>query len=270
MERLLGNRYKIEGKLGAGGMAIVYKAQDTQLERTVAVKVLRKQFVNDEEFVENFRQEAQSVARLSHPNIVSFYDVGHDGDVNYIIMEYIEGKTLKQVVRENGSFPLPEAINIIDQVAEALNHAHAKDIVHRDIKPQNIMVTPNNQAKVTDFGLAGAAMSAAPARIGEVVGSVYYLSPEQARGDLVTEQSDIYSLGIILYELMTGQLPYVGDSPVSIIRKHLRETPPLPGQLGKNSALDIVIARAMAKSAKDRYRDVKELQTHLALVHPQA
>jgi hypothetical protein len=181
-------------------------------------------------------------------------------------MEYIQGQTLKNVVRGNGPLQPRDAIDIMVQVGKALGHAHANNIVHRDVKPQNIMVTPEGHVKVTDFGLAGAIMSAVPAYTGEIVGSLYYLSPEQARGEPVTEQGDIYSLGIILYELMTGQLPYTGDTPADIILKHLRETPPLPGQLGKNSALDSVIAQAMAKSTDDRYRNVKELLDDLARI----
>ncbi|MCL1918172.1 MAG: Stk1 family PASTA domain-containing Ser/Thr kinase [Peptococcaceae bacterium] len=266
MERLLGDRYKIEGKLGSGGMALVYKAKDTLLERSVAIKVLREQFVSDEAFVKRFRREAQSAASLSHSNIVSIYDVGRDGDIDYIVMEYIQGKTLKDIVRENGPLQLMDAINIVYQVGEALRHAHANDIVHRDIKPQNIMVTPDGRAKVTDFGIARAATSATLTHTGDIIGSVHYLSPEQARGAIVTEQSDIYSLGIIIYELITGQLPYDGDTPISIALKHLQETPQLPGQLGQGNELDGVIARAMAKSTDDRYRNAKELLDDLARV----
>jgi serine/threonine-protein kinase len=266
MERLLGDRYKIEGKLGSGGMALVYKAKDTLLERSVAIKVLREQFVSDEAFVKRFRREAQSAASLSHSNIVSIYDVGRDGDIDYIVMEYIQGKTLKDIVRENGPLQLMDAINIVYQVGEALRHAHANNIVHRDIKPQNILVTPDGRAKVADFGIARAVTSATLTHTGDIIGSVHYLSPEQARGALVTEQSDIYSLGIILYELITGQLPYDGDTPISIALKHLQEMPQMPGQLGQGSELDGVIARAMAKSTEDRYRNAKELLDDLTRV----
>ncbi|MDR2736391.1 MAG: Stk1 family PASTA domain-containing Ser/Thr kinase, partial [Gracilibacteraceae bacterium] len=266
MERLLGDRYKIEGKIGAGGMAIVYRAKDTLLERTVAIKVLREQFVTDEAFVKRFRREAQAAASLSHPNIVSIYDVGRDGDIDYIVMEYIHGQTLKDIIRSSGPLETLDAVNLVYQVGEALRHAHANNIIHRDIKPQNILVTSDGRAKVTDFGIARAVTSATLTHTGDIIGSVHYLSPEQARGALVTEQSDIYSLGIILYELITGQLPYDGDTPISIALKHLQEIPQMPGQLGNSEELDGVILRAIAKSTNDRYLNAKEFLDDLSRV----
>ncbi|MCL1790554.1 MAG: Stk1 family PASTA domain-containing Ser/Thr kinase [Peptococcaceae bacterium] len=265
-ERLLGDRYKVEGKIGAGGMAIVYRAKDTLLERTVAIKVLREQFVTDEAFVKRFRREAQAAASLSHPNIVSIYDVGRDGDIDYIVMEYIHGQTLKDIIRSNGPLETLDAVNLVYQVGEALRHAHANNIIHRDIKPQNILVTSDGRAKVTDFGIARAVTSATLTHTGDIIGSVHYLSPEQARGALVTEQSDIYSLGIILYELITGQLPYDGDTPISIALKHLQEIPQMPGQLGNSEELDGVILRAIAKSTNDRYLNAKEFLDDLSRV----
>jgi serine/threonine-protein kinase len=266
MERLLGDRYKVEGKIGAGGMAIVYRAKDTLLERTVAIKVLREQFVSDEAFVKRFRREAQSAAGLSHPNIVSIFDVGRDGDIDYIVMEYIQGQTLKDIIRSKGTLQLMDAVNITYQVGEALRHAHANNIVHRDIKPQNILITPDGRAKVTDFGIARAVTSATLTHTGDIIGSVHYLSPEQARGALVTEQSDIYSLGIILYEMTTGNLPYDGDTPISIALKHLQEIPQMPSQLGRGSELDGVILRCIAKSTNDRYLNARELLEDLTRI----
>ena len=266
MEKLLGSRYQIEGKIGAGGMAIVYRARDTLLERTVAVKVLREQFATDEAFVKRFRREAQAAASLSHPNIVSIYDVGRDSDIDYIVMEYVDGQTLKEIIQSCGPLPIQEAIALVGQVGEALSHAHAHRIIHRDIKPQNILVTADGRAKVTDFGIARAVTSATLTHTGDIIGSVHYLSPEQARGAMVTERSDIYSLGIILYELVTGQLPYDGDTPITIALKHLQEIPQLPGQMGGAGELDGVILRAIAKTSDERYPHVKEFLSDLAKI----
>ncbi|ADY56622.1 serine/threonine protein kinase with PASTA sensor(s) [Syntrophobotulus glycolicus DSM 8271] len=261
MENILGNRYKIEEKIGSGGMAIVYKAKDTLLNRPVAVKILREQFVSDEGFVRRFRREAQSAASLSHPNIVSIYDVGKENDNDYIVMEYVHGRTLKDMIRERGPLPVSEALFIIRQIGEALAHAHANEIIHRDIKPQNILVTPEGRIKVTDFGIARAVSAATLTHTGDIVGSVHYLSPEQAKGDQTTAQSDIYSLGIILYELVTGRVPYDGDTPITVALKHIQDIPELPGKLvsGISKQLDDIIMKAIAKNTNDRYKDIQEL-----------
>jgi len=263
--RMYGGRYEIEEKIGAGGMAIVYKARDTLLNRTVAIKVLREQFVSDEGFIRRFRREAQSAASLSHHNIVSIYDVGKDGEADYIVMEYVKGYTLKEIIRKQAPFSPERAIYIVRQIAEALAHAHANNIIHRDIKPQNILVTMDGRAKVTDFGIARAASSATLTHTGDIVGSVHYLSPEQAKGAQTNEQSDIYSLGIILFELITGKVPYDGDTPITIALKHIQEEAQVPSTVltGISTELDGVIMKALAKSVQDRYKSADEFLNDL-------
>jgi len=262
---MYGGRYEIEEKIGAGGMAIVYKARDTLLNRTVAIKVLREQFVSDEGFIRRFRREAQSAASLSHHNIVSIYDVGKDGEADYIVMEYVKGYTLKEIIRKQAPFSPERAIYIVRQIAEALAHAHANNIIHRDIKPQNILVTMDGRAKVTDFGIARAASSATLTHTGDIVGSVHYLSPEQAKGAQTNEQSDIYSLGIILFELITGKVPYDGDTPITIALKHIQEEAQVPSTVltGISTELDGVIMKALAKSVQDRYKSADEFLNDL-------
>ncbi|MGI5900902.1 MAG: Stk1 family PASTA domain-containing Ser/Thr kinase [Desulfitobacteriia bacterium] len=261
MSKIYGGRYEIVDKIGAGGMAIVYKAKDILLNRIVAVKVLREQFTSDEGFVRRFRREAQSAASLSHHNIVSIFDVGKDGDEEYIVMEYVKGQTLKDIIREQAPLNSDEALNIVRQIAEALAHAHANHIVHRDIKPQNILITDDGRIKVTDFGIARAASSATLTHTGDIVGSVHYLSPEQAKGTPINEQSDIYSLGIILYEMVTGKVPFDGDTPITIALKHVQEEITAPGEMGVEIApeIEIIIRKALAKSTEERYKNALEL-----------
>ena len=202
-------RYEIIEKIGGGGMALVYKAKCKLLNRYVAIKVLRDEFINDEEFIKKFRRESQAAASLSHPNIVNIYDVGVDEvkehQIHYIVMEYIKGKTLKEIIVEKGKLSLDETINYSIQIAEALEHAHKNHIVHRDIKPHNIMITEDGRAKVMDFGIARAATSSTVTNTSNVIGSVHYFSPEQARGGYTDEKSDIYSLGVVMYEMITGK-----------------------------------------------------------------
>ncbi|MGI6449895.1 MAG: Stk1 family PASTA domain-containing Ser/Thr kinase [Desulfitobacteriia bacterium] len=261
MGRMYGGRYEIEEKIGAGGMAIVYKARDTLLNRTVAIKVLREQFASDEGFIRRFRREAQSAASLSHQNIVSIYDVGKDGQEEYIVMEYVKGQTLKDIIRNQGPLPFEQTILLVRQIGEALAHAHANHIVHRDIKPQNIIVTNDGRVKVTDFGIARAASAATLTHTGDIVGSVHYLSPEQAKGAPTTEQSDLYSLGIILYELITGKVPYDGDTPITIALRHIQEEPEPPGNIvpGIPDELNVITMKALAKSVEERYKSASEL-----------
>ncbi|NLI91375.1 MAG: Stk1 family PASTA domain-containing Ser/Thr kinase [Peptococcaceae bacterium] len=260
MDRMYGGRYQIEEKIGAGGMAIVYKAKDTLLNRTVAIKVLREQFASDDGFIRRFRREAQSAASLSHQNIVSIYDVGKDGQEDYIVMECVRGMTLKDMIRNQAPFSPEKAIHIAYQIGEALAHAHANHIIHRDIKPQNILITLDGKVKVTDFGIARAASASTLTHTGDIVGSVHYLSPEQAKGAQTNEQSDIYSLGIILYEMITGKLPYDGDTPITIALKHIQEEAEQPGKIvsGVSSELNTVIMKALAKSVDDRYKTANE------------
>ena len=220
---VLSGRYEILEKIGSGGMAVVYRGRDRKLDRYVTVKVLREEFVGDEEFIERFRSEACSVARLSHPNIVRAYDVGEDGDIKYIVNEYIHGDTLKKAIKEKAPFDSRSTINVAIQIASALSQAHKAHIVHRDIKPQNILVGTDGVVKVTDFGIARAATASTMTTTANAAGSVHYFSPEQARGGYVDEKSDIYSLGITMYEMVTGRLPYEGENTVAIALAHLED-----------------------------------------------
>ena len=261
MSKIFGGRYEVLERLGAGGMAIVYKAKDLLLNRVVTIKVLREQFVTDEDFIRRFRREAQSAASLSHPNIVSVYDVGKDGDTEYIVMEYVEGRNLKEIIREYAPLSTDQSINLGRQITEAIQNAHEHHIIHRDIKPHNILVTTDGHAKVTDFGIARAVSSATVTHTGDIVGSVHYLSPEQAKGLPSNEQSDIYSLGIVLYELITGKVPYDGETPIAIALKHLQEQPVLPSKINPriDKEFEAVIMRAIAKSPEKRYLSAKDL-----------
>lgn len=266
--KLLGNRYEIITKIGAGGMANVYQARCTILNRIVTVKILREELAEDKDFVRRFQMEAQAVASLSHPNIVSIYDVGEEDGLPYLVMEYVEGTNLKEMIRRRGALPPSEAISIGIQVCAALEHAHSKGIIHRDIKPHNILVTPGGRVKVTDFGLARVLSipCATVTQSGTVMGSVHYFSPEQARGEEATPQSDIYSLGVVLYEAVSGKVPFQGDNPVSIALKHIQDDP--PGLRNVNPAipeeLEKIIFRAMSKSPARRFQSAREMQKALA------
>lgn len=251
----------MEARIGGGGMAIVYKAKDLILNRQVAVKVLRSQFGTDEDFVNRFRREAQAVASLSHPNVVGVYDVGQDGDTHYMVMEYVEGSTLKEMIVQRGALPVEEAVRIAQQICDALDHAHQNQIIHRDIKPHNILIGKNGRVKVTDFGIARAVTSTTITHTNAMLGSVHYFSPEQARGGVTGEKSDIYSLGIVLYEMVTGELPFSGDSPISVALKHLQEPLPEPRQIrpGIPQSVENVILKALAKDPFLRYASAREM-----------
>lgn len=267
---VLGNRYEIISQLGGGGMALVYKARDTLLNRPVTVKVLRSEYTGDEEFVSRFRREAQAVAKLSHPNIVSVYDVGQERDTHFIVMEYIEGRNLKQIIKENIKLPINQAIEIASQICAGLQDAHEHGIVHRDIKPHNILVTDNGRVKVTDFGIAQMMSSITVTDSGTIIGSVHYFSPEQAKGGATGAKSDIYSVGVVLYEMVTGKVPFEGETPIAVALKHIQDSPLTPGKLNPQVSpeLERVIMRAMEKdvtmrymSAGDMARDLRRLIT---------
>ncbi|MBI2955048.1 MAG: Stk1 family PASTA domain-containing Ser/Thr kinase [Chloroflexi bacterium] len=262
---VLNNRYRILGLVGEGGMAKVYKAEDRLLERAVAVKVLREQYASDEAFVERFRQEARSAAGLAHPNIVSVYDVGIDGTWNYIVMEYVEGPSLKELILQGAPFTNARAVDIGLQILSALSFAHQKGLVHRDVKPQNILIAADGAAKVTDFGIARAATGTQLTETGVVLGTVHYFSPEQARGEIATPASDLYSVGIILYEMLTGRLPFQGDSTLGIALKHVQEQPTSPRTINPRipPSIESIIVKAMAKEPADRYQSADVMKNTL-------
>lgn len=257
----LGGRYEILTRIGGGGMALVYKAHDVLLNRNVAVKVLRQQFVHDEEFIRRFRREAQSAAALSHPNVVSIYDVGQEEDTHYIVMEYIEGHNLNEIIQERAPLQAEEAVRIAMQIADALEHAHQNHIIHRDIKPHNILIGKNGRVKVTDFGIARAVTSSTITQTGSVVGSVHYFSPEHAKGVTAGEKSDIYSLGIVLYQMVTGQLPFLGESPISVALKHLQDNFEEPRKVNPHipQSVENIILRSMRKNPSERYASAREM-----------
>ena len=261
----INDRYEIIKSIGEGGMANVYLAYDTILDRNVAIKVLRGDLANDEKFVRRFQREALSASSLSHPNIVAMYDVGEDNGLYYIVMEYVEGKTLKQLLKKRGSLTLSEAIDIMLQLTDGMAHAHDSYIVHRDLKPQNIMIQDDGQIKITDFGIAMALNSTQLTQTNSVMGSVHYLPPEQAAGKGTTIKSDIYSMGIIFYELLTGELPFKGDSAVEIALKQMKE--PLPDVHKLNNdipqSIENIILKSTAKNPKNRYDDAKSMHNDL-------
>lgn len=267
--RILGNRYEIIEKVGNGGMATVYKATDLLLKRYVAVKVLREEFTTDEEFIKRFETEAQSAARLVHPNIVSIFDVGVDNGIYYIVMELIQGKTLKQlIVEEKGPLPWKWSVDVAIQIASALEIAHRNNIIHRDIKPHNIIITEDGIAKVTDFGIAKAVSNSTITAFGKTIGSVHYFSPEHARGGYTDAKSDLYSLGVVLYEMVTGRVPFDADTPVSVALKHMQEEPVPPIELNNNIpvSLNKIILKALKKDVMYRYQTSTELLTDLRMI----
>ena len=259
---VLGNRYEILRKIGDGGMAFVYQARDKLLNRIVAVKVLRPEFVDDQEFLVKFKREAEAVASLSHPNIVNVYDVGEDGKVHYIVMEYVDGQNLKEIIQDEGSLEEYTALDIAKQIARALSAAHRNGIIHRDIKPHNILISKDGrQVKVADFGIAKAVSSSTMTNMGSVIGSVHYISPEQAKGKHLTSNADLYSLGIVLYEMIIGRVPFSGDSPISIALKHINEDIAFTDQDKINipNSVRTIISKLTQKEPANRYQTAEEL-----------
>ncbi len=226
--QLLDGRYQIERLLGDGGMARVYLGRDLRLNRPVAIKIPHSHLMTDPDFLARFRHEAHAAAMVSHPNLVDVYDVGQDGDQHYIVMEYVAGSTLKQLINREAPFAIPRAVRIGEQIARGLHAAHRAGLIHRDIKPQNIIVTDDGQVRITDFGVAKSHLSTAMTETGITLGTVDYIAPEQAQGRPATPQSDIYALGVVLYEMLTGRLPFTGDTPVAVAMKHISEPPPPP------------------------------------------
>ena len=265
--RVIGNRYEIIEKIGEGGMATVYKAKCNILKRYVAVKVLRDEFTTDEEFIKRFNTEAQAAASLTHPNIVSIYDVGHEENIYYIVMELVQGKTLKEIINEDGALPWKWALNVSIQVASALEMAHKNNIVHRDIKPHNIIITEDGIAKVTDFGIAKAVSNSTITAFGTTIGSVHYFSPEHARGGYTDAKSDLYSLGVVMYEMLTGRVPFDADTPVSIALKHMQEKPIEPIKLNPTIpyAVNKIIMKAREKEPNGRYQTATEMLKDLSM-----
>ena len=271
--KLLGGRYEIIEKIGNGGMATVYRATDKVLKRDVAVKILRDEFTTDEEFIKRFEVEAQSAARLTHPNIVSIYDVGVEDNFNYIVMELIRGKTLKEIIlEEKGPLPWKWSVNVAIQIASALETAHRNNIIHRDIKPHNIIITEDGIAKVTDFGIAKAVSNSTITAFGTTIGSVHYFSPEHARGGFTDAKSDLYSLGVVLYEMVTGKVPFDADTPVSVALKHMQEKPQEPIEVNPNvpMAVNKIIMKALQKDTNLRYQTATDMLDDLrkALKNP--
>ena len=264
--KTIANRFEIISKTGVGGMATVYVAKDKVLNRDVAVKVLKDEFTTDEEFVKRFNSEALSAASLTHPNIVSIYDVGNEDGIYYIVMELVRGKTLKQIITEEGALPWKWSVNIAMQIASALETAHKNNIVHRDIKPHNIIITEDGVAKVTDFGIAKAVSNSTITAFGTTIGSVHYFSPEQAKGGYTDAKSDIYSLGVVMYEMLTGKVPFDADTSVSVALKHMQEQPIPPMEINENipKAVNDIILKAMEKEPMARYQTATTMLKDLA------
>ena len=262
MSNILGNRYQLLRKVGDGGMAFVYEAKDKSLNRIVAVKVLRPEFGDDEDFLKKFRREAEAIASVSHPNIVSIYDVGEDRNVNYIVMEFIDGKNLKDIIRSEGILDEYTALEITKQIAKALSLAHRKGIIHRDIKPHNILISNEGRiVKVADFGIAKAVSNSTMTNVGNIIGSVHYFSPEQAKGRSVTSNTDLYSLGIVLFEMLTGRLPFRGDSPISIALQHINDDIEFTDEEKTRipQSVRTIIRKLTEKSVENRYQNADEV-----------
>src|SRR6056297_744328 len=258
--KVLNDRYKIIKKLGKGGMAIVYEAEDLILDRKVAIKMLRSEHVSDKSFIKKFHHEAKAVARLSHSNIVSIFDIGQDEELHYLVMEDIVGENLKDIIEKKGQLALTEALDITNQILSALRTAHNNDIIHCDIKPHNILITPDKKVKVTDFGIAKA-VSATTTMTDTIMGSANYFSPEQAKGGEIMAHSDLYSVGVVLYEMVTGEVPFKADSPISVALKHINEKPIKPTEINANinDKLENLIMKALSKDPEKRFSNAEEM-----------
>jgi beta-lactam-binding protein with PASTA domain/predicted Ser/Thr protein kinase len=263
---MLGGRYRVEARIGSGGMGEVYRGVDTVLDRTVAIKILLPQFARDANFVDRFRREAQAAARINHPNIVGIYDTGSDGETQFIVMEFIEGRTLADFMASGGRFTAVRAVEVAEKICDALAFAHAAGVIHRDIKPANVMVTRKGEVKVMDFGIARIVVGPQTApQTSAVLGTAAYISPEQAQGQRVDGRSDIYSLGVVLYEMLAGRPPFTGDSPVAVAYKQVNESPTLPSLANADVSplLDAVLMRALAKNPANRYQTAEEFRADL-------
>ncbi|MBN2303955.1 MAG: serine/threonine protein kinase [Anaerolineae bacterium] len=261
-DTLLNGRYRLVAQQGSGGMAVIYKATDLALGRTVAVKILRPSLTSDPEFLKRFRQEARNVANLSHPNIVTVHDVGQDGGTHYIVMEFIDGEDLKRLIRASAPFTIDRALSIATKICAGVGYAHRAGLVHADVKPQNVLVTESDKVKVTDFGIAQALSATQPRERQKVVwGSPHYFSPEQAQGEPPTPASDVYAIGIVLFELLTGRLPFVGTEQQELALAHIHETPPAASDLNPNVPvhLDRILQKVLSKEPASRYRTADQL-----------
>jgi len=260
--KLLNDRYKIKEKRGSGGMALVYEAQDILLDRKVAIKMLRPEFVSDEDFINKFRHEAKAVARITHPNVVSIYDIVESEDSLYLVMEYIEGKDLKSLIKDRGQLSVVEALDIANQVTAGVEVAHENNIIHCDIKPHNILITDNNQVKVTDFGIARAVSSSTMTITDTIMGSAHYFSPEQAQGKEINTYSDIYSIGVVLYEMISGQVPFKGESPISVALKHIQKEPKELNELMPSIPAEVnnLVMKTLTKDPKNRHESATQLR----------
>ncbi len=264
-KRILANRYELIDKIGTGGMAVVYRAYDTSLDRTVAIKLLRDEYADDPEFARRFQKEAQAVARLSHQNIVNIYDYGESDGVAYLVMEYVEGRTLKEIIAHNGPLPIGLMIDYSIQLCYGMAQAHDHDIVHKDIKPHNVMIDQNHIVKITDFGIAQAMNNLTITHNKGILGSAHYFSPEQARGDMVDFETDIYSLGIVMYEMLTGKVPFTGENPVTVALKHMQDKPQSLTKQRPDIPMELerIIFKALEKKPSYRFKSMQEMATAL-------
>lgn len=267
-KRILANRYELIQKIGSGGMAVVYQAYDTSLDRQVAVKLLREEYIDNPDFIRQFQREAKAVAKLSHQNIVNIYDFGTSDDLMYLVMEYVDGCTLKELIAKNGPLPIQQVLDYSIQICYGMAQAHSHNIVHKDIKPHNIMIDRNHIAKITDFGIAQAINHLTVTHNSGVLGSAHYFSPEQARGEQVSFESDIYSLGIVLYEMLTGKVPFTGENPVSVALKHMQERPPSLRVARRDIPLELelVVLQALEKNPANRFQSMEEMAEALLQV----